>query len=457
MSRSWEGLLDGVGAESAATRCEAASPVMAETLPKPEAQRSTAASGFADDLSAEVHRALDDVARALSPDDPPDRPSRLEASEFALFFAYLDAYLPNCGYAESALRWLTQALSDGGAEDLYGVALHGGLTQLAWVTAHLGNRIFDADDADPNEAFDARIAELVETSPWAGTYDLMGGLGGLGIYLLERRSRPEARKALGAVVQRLEELASDLEGGVAWLTPPEHLPDWQRGLAPRGYYNLGMAHGSPGVLVVLGGAAALGVETTTATRLLEGGVDWLLRQKLTHPEPSVFPSWICHDAEPRPARLGWCYGDAGIAAGLLCVADDVGRDDWRREALALARHVAGRTPHERIVSELGLCHGASGLATLFARIHLLTYEPTFHDAAAAWTRYALSLRRPDRSVGGVWSFDHLGENTRANPGFLEGAAGFGLALLSLVSDVPPEWHRLLGIALPTREPEAPAP
>lgn len=436
---------------------ERANAVMTETPPTPEVQKFTEARGSDEDLFAQAHRALDDIARALSPENPPAQPSRLEASEFALFFTYLDAYLPDRGYDEAALRWLTQSLSDSEAEDEYGAALHGGQTQIAWVTAHLENRIFDADGADPNEEFDAQIAERVETSPWEGTYDLIGGLAGLGVYLLERHSRPEARKALGSVVRRLDDLACDLEAGVAWLTPPEHLPDWQRRLAPRGYYNLGMAHGSPSVLVVLSGAAAFGVETATANRLLEGGVDWLLQQKLTDPKGSVFPKWVCDDAEPRPARFGWCYGDAGIAAGLLCAADAAGRDPWRREALALARHAAGRTPHGRMVSEPGLCHGASGLATLFARIHLLACEPTFLDAAAGWTRYALSLRRPDRSVGGVWSFDHLGENTRPNPGFLEGAAGFGLALLSFVSTVPPEWHRLLGIALPTRGPEAATP
>jgi hypothetical protein len=226
------------------------------------------------------------------------------------------------------------------------------------------------------------------------------------------------------------------------------LPRWQQELAPQGYYNLGVAHGTPAVLVVLGAVAAIGIKADLATTLLEGGVSWLLAQRTPAMGGPVFPTWVAEDGVAPEARLGWCYGDAGIAGALHCIALTAGRDDWSQEALDLARTVATGAPHSAVVNEPGLCHGASGLATLFARLHHQSGERVFHAAGAAWTSHALQMQRPDEGVGGFWSFDHDPTQSRGDASFLNGASGVGLALLSVLYDVPPLWHRLLAITSP---------
>src|SRR3954452_6230771 len=81
---------------------------------------------------------------------------------------------------------------------------------------------------------------------------------------------PSAFRILEAVVDRLAERAERTPGGCTWFTPPELLPQWQRELCPKGYYNLGLAHGVPGVIAVLGGAVATGVRPDIVPQLLEG-------------------------------------------------------------------------------------------------------------------------------------------------------------------------------------------
>ena len=68
--------------------------------------------------------------------------------------------------------------------------------------------------------------------------------------------------------------------GSAWFTPPERLPEWQREIHTRGYYNLGVAHGLPGVVPVLAGACVAGVAAERARPLLESSVSFLLARRL---------------------------------------------------------------------------------------------------------------------------------------------------------------------------------
>ena len=68
------------------------------------------------------------------------------------------------------------------------------------------------------------------------------------------------------------------------------------------------------------------------------------------------------------------------------------------------------------------------------------------DAGRAWFARALGARRPGIGVGGyvAWSFDRAGNGGWvAEPGFLTGAAGVGLALLAAATPLEPRWDRLL--------------
>src|SRR5262249_47284684 len=125
---------------------------------------------------------------------------------------------------------------------------------------------------------------------------------------------------LERVFDRLAELAVDSDDGITWFTPPELLPEWQRELAPGGYYNLGGAHGLPGVIALLGAACGAGAAGHRERRLLEGAVQWMLAHELPAGGRGRFPSWVGPGVDRHPARLAWCYGDLGIAAALWCAA-----------------------------------------------------------------------------------------------------------------------------------------
>jgi hypothetical protein len=279
-----------------------------------------------------------------------------------------------------------------------------------------------------------------------GEYDLIGGLAGLGVYALERLPRPTARVLLERVVDRLAELAEEMEEGSAWFTPPERLPEWQRELHSRGNYNLGVAHGLPGVVPVLAGACAAGVAVERARPLLESSVKWLLARRLPAGAGSCFAGSYAPWEDPSPTRLAWCYGDLGIAASLLVAARAVGEAAWEGEAIAIARGCAARAQEASGVIDAGICHGAAGAAHLFNRLYQATGDPAFRDAAVAWIEQVLAYRQPGKGVGGfeMWVVGEGEELAwRSDPGFLTGSAGVGLALLAAATPVEPEWDRIL--------------
>ncbi len=326
-------------------------------------------------------------------------------------------------------------------------SLYSGFSGVAWSAELLQGGAPD-DGEDFNADIDDALLTHVGQSPWTTHYDLVSGLVGLAVYALERLPRPSAAALLAEIVARLEETAVPMPGGgVAWHTAWDLLPEYQRPTFTRGHYNLGVAHGVPGVISVLGQAVAAGVAAERARPLLGGAVEWLLAQELPAGSPSRFAYSAAREVEAAPARAAWCYGDPGIAAALLVAARGAGEEAWEREALRIARSAARRPAEDAGVVDAGICHGAAGLALLYDRVFQATGDEEMRDAARLWTRRTLELRKPGEGVAGFRSW---GPPRGGGPsawldeaGLLTGAAGVALALLAAATPVEPEWDRFL--------------
>jgi lantibiotic modifying enzyme len=360
----------------------------------------------------------------------------------ASFFAYLDRARPDQGNDDIAMELLERAIDTTG-EVQAPPGFYSGFSGVAWTLEHLRGRLFEDDGEDPGQEVASALLEHVALSPWRGHYDLISGLVGFGVYALERLPLAGGRECLERVVARLRETSERGPDGVTWRTGPDLLMERELETFPEGNFNLGVAHGVPGVIAVLAQACAAGVD---ARDLLDGAVDWLLAQKLPPGSESSFSYNVAPGVEPKSSRLAWCYGDLGIAASLLVAARAVGEAEWEREALAIARGCAARPRESAGVIDAGICHGAAGAAHLFNRLYQATGEPVFRDAALAWIEQVLAYRQPGKGVGGfeMWVVG-AGEELdwRADPGFLTGSAGVGLALLAAATPVEPEWDRIL--------------
>lgn len=403
-------------------------------------------------LAERAQTAVHDIVNALPDPSAAEIADPLLASGTA-GLALLCGYLARAGYddEENASQFLEQAIQAVSTEQI-GPSLYGGFAGIAWVTEHLQTQLMDQDDGDANEEIDEVLKDYLNQSSWQDDYDLIGGLVGMAVYALERLPRPAALECLERIVDRLSETAERTEYGVTWLTRPHLLPEWQRNECPNGYYNLGLAHGVPGVIALLGQLCAAGVVITKARPLLDGAVSWLLSQKLTGAERSTFSSWSGPSIERNDCRLAWCYGDAGVSAALLLAARCVNNSAWEDEALAIARRAATREPESAGVMDAGICHGAAGLAHIFNRLFHATGDESFRKAARYWFESTLALRRPGEGIAGFSAYrapiDGQEEFWEDQVGILEGAAGIALALLAATTKVEPEWDRMLLVSVP---------
>lgn len=425
-------------------------------------------SGRARDQALEAVRAVcADIeamhdADALEP-NPRVHPLTL-LSDHALLLAHAGRALGQPRYDALADLLLDRAV-DLLAQTAPAPWLHGGYTGLAMTVGDLealvtteeprgdGDGHDPAEEDDANSEIDAEVRGMLARAPWQGDYDLISGLCGIGTYLASRLPRPDAQDGLALVVRWLVEASEPAPVGRTWHTPVELLPEWQREEATDGYYNLGVAHGVPGVIVLLARAVAAGVALPESRPLLEDAVAWLLAQRQAPEVGSAFCAWQHQGLGPMPSRLAWCYGDPGVGTALLAAARLVGRADWQAASVDVLLGCTRRPVDASGVQDAGLCHGSAGLGHLFNRAWQGTGEPAFAESARFWLEHALAQREPGAWVGGFWAYSPYrmddGERVvsqepiQSDATFLTGSAGIALALLAAATPYEPAWDRRL--------------
>ena len=239
----------------------------------------------------------------------------------AVVCAYADVYEASCARSTAIVDCLNAAAEH--VTDELPSGISDGLSGIGWTFEHLRRLSGDPDaDDDALEDLEDLLLLRLGCAEWIAKYDLISGLVGIGAFFLERFPRRGASDGLRLIVRHLERLAEDTPSGVTWKTPARVLPEYQRQESPTGHYDLGVAHGVPGVIALLAECVAAGVQVETATRLLDGSMRWLIAQQQSSPGLS-YGYWIAPEVRARAPRIGWCYGDLGIAA-VLHLADHAG-------------------------------------------------------------------------------------------------------------------------------------
>lgn len=404
-------------------------------------------------LAEEAWEAVDAIVHDLDQMEvnDPSLPSGLAG--MAILYTYLAVAKPSQGHEDTAVKLIERAI-DLTAEAPPWRALHGGYTGVAWAVEHMRGRVLDPDNDDLNEEIVEVLLEQLAADTWEeGDYDLISGLVGIGVFALERLPHPSGRALLERVIYHLKGLAREVPGGVTWFTPPSHVGPRQRGEYPDGYYNLGVAHGVPGVTALLSLALRAGVGSETAEELTRASVAWILSQRSVGQPGWEFPSWVSPGAPAAGSRTAWCYGDAGVAASLFHAGQAIDEQTWVRQSTTVAREAAGR-PHELTgVADGGLCHGCAGLAHIFNRFHQATEDTVLGEAASTWYQRLLRQRQPGRGVGGFVALDTDADFNiipSASPGLLIGASGVALGLLGALTPIEPGWDRAFLLSLQTR-------
>jgi hypothetical protein len=395
---------------------------------------------------AEGLRAVDPVAEFEAPGEPaPDATVASGASGVALAMAYLDD-TGSCPGGRAKAAELFEFSAEVMASVRLKPALLDGFTGIGWVAGRVLPGASAAEEDDPLSDIDDELLAALSPAPWTSDYDLVSGLVGLGLFALDRLPRPAARAALSAIVGHLNDASEPAGGGVTWHTPPELLTGSQRETYPYGHYNLGLAHGVPGIVGFLGQVCAARIPECDepARRLLSGAVSWLLENR--QEGPARFPYCTGPGVPLRESRSAWCYGDPGVAAALLVAARTANEPSWEREAVEMALHAASRAFEQSGAIDPGLCHGTAGVAHIFNRFFQATGIPGFSRAATSWFEKTLEMRSAGAGVAGYSSAVKALDDSmtyRRDATFLTGAAGIAMALAAATTSTQPDWDQLL--------------
>jgi hypothetical protein len=401
-------------------------------------------------------RVVEDIASALAALRPGEGQFSAiirDAPALALLFAYLSRARASAQDGARAARYLELAVEAAAASPLV-PSFHAGLAGVGWAAAQL-HKVLELELDEVGSEIDMALRDHLEQSGWSGTYDMIGGVVGVGAATLERLPNPAARSCLDWIIGHLERIAEHCSVGITWWTDPAWLPPERAAQYPRGYHDLTVAHGVPGVAAFLARAAARGIQPERARSLCEGAVGWVQAQ-----EPR-FPSGLPYLVEPAssaasvpPSRLAWCQGDLGVAAVRMATASAAGRSDWAESALALARRAAGRARPCPGVRDACFCHGAAGVGHVFNRLYQATGDVSLGVAARYWFDQTLALRQPGCGIAGFATrIPEADGSIRWDPmlGLIDGASGIALALLAAASPQEPHWDGILLLSNPERD------
>ncbi len=288
-----------------------------------------------------------------------------------------------------------------------------------------------------------RAHERIERGqlPELREFDLVNGLTGIGVYLLQADDTGLLQDVLSYLVRLVEPVTVD-----GW-----KLPGWWTGNGPAdqpsrewpgGHANLGLAHGVAGPLALLASTMTHGVTVPGHAEAIERVEAFLSRWRCGTRSRPWWPGMISLTewktgtiGQPGPQRPSWCYGTPGLACAQQLAALALGNPQRQRRA---ENALAGCIADEEQLSQLGdasLCHGWAGLVQTTPR--------------------AVADAGPDSELAALLPHLHTrfeqhlhGQRPPRCDGMLEGAAGIALTRHTTTAPTS-RWDACLLISPPT--------
>lgn len=157
--------------------------------------------------------------------------------------------------------------------------LYNGLAGMAWSICYAADRIGESeflaqDLTDVLEVMDSFLSREDDLD-----FDLISGVAGTGMFTLTLRETEWRERLTKRILDRLARSAAMFGDGIAWATPASRHAKRFDSTNSR-EFNLGLAHGAPGVINFLAHCVLLGVCEDQSRQLLEQSTSWLCRQTL---------------------------------------------------------------------------------------------------------------------------------------------------------------------------------
>lgn len=343
-----------------------------------------------------------------------------------LFEAYYLRYNPKfddkCIFNDH-LQFCLDRLSEG--YDVFNYC--NGLSGILLTLKHLQDKQFvEIDTLEADDIFDDLLKRVLVSELRYSNFDFLHGIIGMGLYWL-RRNNEIALKCLKYIIEGLEREVDIDDGQYKWKTILNTLGDK--------VYNICLAHGMCGIAIFLARVYQKGILKERTLKLLNGCINYILAQEIDHEKYGCFfPSIsIAYDTNIKKSRMGWCYGDLGVALCLWQAGNILKNNVLIEKSLRIFEFSTLRKDlKENYVYDASLCHGTSGISQIFLRLYFETGIKDFLDAHQFWRAETLKMSGNIEGLAGYKTLDikdgELGYFGSYN--FLEGISGIGLSLMA---------------------------
>lgn len=365
----------------------------------------------------------------------------------AMFFYYYSRFMNDINFKKKADE-LTNCCIETISSNLNDFSLSCGLSGTAWALQSLTSEGFiNITSSNAFEEVDYLLNGSIEEYFKEDSHDLISGVLGIGIYFLERFPHSHSDESLKKIILFLKRSAIVDQQGMRWESK------WFKngnGEKKSSTYDLGLAHGIPGMIFFLSKAFYFGIEKKVCFEMLSAIIDWLLLKRLPDSEISLFPS-IAHDelsSKSNSSRLAWCYGDLSIATALWEAGSSTKNAFWKNYSInLLLKSCLRKEVAETQILDTCLCHGSSGVAHIYNRFYQRTKISEFENSALFWYQKTLEFSCHEGGIAGYKFWLNLVGDLKGKwlneINFIEGVTGTGIALLASIDKSEPKWDKCL--------------
>ena len=317
-----------------------------------------------------------------------------------------------------------------------------GISGFGWLCEHLRKlEMLNGEDIQFLEDLDPFLGQnMIDNIQW-GNYDFLHGALGIGTYFLSRFDKKEVPVYLGKLLTELEKSSIPCENdSVKWMSVLNHKTG-EKG------YNISLSHGISSIAAFLVRLHLLNFETKRVYILLYQTIRYILGQiTYTESSNSYFPSYSKENTSGyNNSRLGWCYGDLGIAHTLWQTAIALKDKELENKALRILYYnTTRRDLQKNIIRDAGLCHGSSGIAHIFWNLFLRTGIQEFRETTDYWLNITMLMAENNDGLTGLKPWRKENDDRSEYPySLLEGFSGIGLVLLSQLIGGKIAWDECL--------------
>lgn len=285
----------------------------------------------------------------------------------------------------------------------------------------------------------------------ANNYDLIYGLSGSGIYLLECDKSYKRDCLVKEIVNYLDRVISgthlyDSTPVPNWhILGKNHFLNSDKEYYKNGSFDFSLSHGVAGIYVMLSYAYLEGIQTLIAKKNMK--IIENLYKKYTVDMDGVYytpgrirlEEFLSNQMEFNNYRQSWCYGTIGVYGAFMQVANKLHNNEMEEYVYNNIVNIASQEIEAyELVSPI-ICHGFSGILEILLSTYKIKKNPIIFNRITEMMDLLIKSYDKKSIYGfknisviyenGIWKKEEIDSNN-----FLEGASGIILVLFSLFEE-----------------------